>query len=148
MIAEIAAFNLACATLKEAANHTGDIVNLFGKIGEAMSAKSKVDEAVKDSKQSGKSDLELYAQHVQMEQQWEEVKEILKWTGHWDKYLKFCADRREEEKQRKIAEKRAELARKQKLRDGLIVVLVVVGFFMVIGSAGAMLYWLIGMKGK
>ena len=41
MLAEIAAFNFAVATVKEAANHTGDIVQIFKGMGELMSAKEK-----------------------------------------------------------------------------------------------------------
>lgn len=148
MLAEIAAFNLACATVKEAANHAGDIANVFRGIGEMISAREKVTEAVKDSKAAGKSDLELYAAHVEMEQAWEEVKELLKWTGHWDSYIKFCNDRREEERQAKIAETRKELARKKAIHDRLIVIAIVLGVFTAVGLAIAMLHWFISVRGR
>ncbi len=116
----LATFNAACAVVKEAKNHAGDIVSIFKGIGDMMTAKKAVEEAVKNDPE--KSDLELYAAHVQMEQQWNEVKETLMWTGHWDKYLKFCADRREQAKQAKIIETRKRLAKEKMYFDIAIIV--------------------------
>ena len=116
----LAAFNAACAVVKEASNNASSIASVFKGIGDMMKARDAVNKAVKNDPE--KSDLELYAAHVEMEQQWEEVKEMLKWTGHWDKYLKFCADRREEEKQERLRQVRIK-QKKVKLYQDIAIVL-------------------------
>ena len=119
-ITALATFNAACAVVKEASNHAGDIMSVFKGIGDMMKARDAVNQAVKNNPE--KSDLELYAAHVEMEQQWNEVKEMLKWSGHWDKYLQFCADRREAEKQAKLAKVR-EKQKKLKLYQDIAIII-------------------------
>lgn len=116
----LAAFNAACAVVKEASNNASNIVQVFKGIGDMMKARDVVNKAIKSDPE--KSDLELYAAHVEMEQQWNEVKETLMWTGHWDKYLKFCADRREEEKQARLAVVREQQRKKKMYQDIAIIV--------------------------
>ena len=116
----LAAFNAACAVVKEASSNASSIASVFKGIGDMMKARDAVNKAVKNDPE--KSDLELYAAHVEMEQQWEEVKETLKWTGHWDKYLQFCADRREEEKQERLRQVRIK-QKKIKLYQDIAIVL-------------------------
>jgi hypothetical protein len=84
-----------------------------------MTAKQAVEKAV--SSNSDKSDLELYAAHVELEQKWTEIKEMLVYSGHWPQYQKFVEDRREREKQQKIAETRARL-KKQKMHKDIAVI--------------------------
>ena len=108
----IAAFNASYAVVKTAAQNAGEISQIFAGIGKMMSAKQAIERAVPND--PDKSDLELYAAKVELDQKWEEIKEILKWTGHWDGYQKFVQDRREQEKQAKIAQVR-EAQRKKKL---------------------------------
>lgn len=84
-----------------------------------MSAKQAVEKSAGDSPE--KSDLELYAARVELEQKWAEIKEILMWTGHWDGYQKFVQDRREQEKQAKIQQVR-EAQRKQKMHQDIAII--------------------------
>ena len=108
----IAAFNASYAVVKTAAQNAGEISQIFAGIGKMLSAKQAVERAVPNDPE--KSDLELYAAKVELDQKWAEVKEILHWTGHWSAYEKFVQDRREQEKQAKIAQVR-EAQRKKKL---------------------------------
>lgn len=108
----IAAFNASYAVVKTAAQNAGEISEIFAGIGKMMTAKQAVEKSVDSSPE--KSDLELYAARVELEQKWAEIKEILMWTGHWDGYQKFVQDRREQEKQAKIRQVR-EAQRKKKL---------------------------------
>ena len=108
----IAAFNASYAVVKTAAQNAGEISEIFAGIGKMMTAKQAVEKANAGSPE--KSDLELYAARVELEQKWAEVKEILHWTGHWSAYEKFVQDRREQEKQAKIQQVR-EAQRKKKL---------------------------------
>ena len=96
----IAAFNASYAVVKTAAQNAGEISTIFANIGKMMTAKQAVDKAVANSPE--KSDLELYAAHVELEQKWQEIVETLKWTGHWDGYQKFVQDRREAARQEKL----------------------------------------------
>ena len=116
----IAAFNASYAVVKTAAQNAGEISTIFANIGKMMTAKQAVDKAVANSPE--KSDLELYAAHVELEQKWTEVKEMLVYSGHWPQYQKFVEDRREREKQQKIAETRARL-KKQKMYQDIAVII-------------------------
>ena len=136
----LAAFNAACAVVKEASNNASGIANVFKGIGDMMKARDEVNKAVNADPE--KSDLELYAAHAEMEAQWEEIKETLKWTGHWDKYLKFCADRREQEKQERLAKVREEQRRKQKNLDILLSITLGIGVLSGIGIVGYIFYYL------
>ena len=140
----LATFNAACAVVKEAKEHAGDITAMFKGIGEMMSAKQDIEKAVKSNPE--KSDLELYAAHAQMEAQWEQIKTELKWSGHWDKYLKFCADRREAEKQARLAEVRAKNAKARKIKEIALALAIVVGTLSAIGIV-VWLLWLVKNKG-
>jgi len=108
----IAAFNASYAVVKTAAQNAGEISEIFAGIGKMLSAKQAVEKSAGDSPE--KSDLELYAAKVELDQKWAEIKEMLMWTGHWNAYEKFVQDRREQEKQAKIAQVR-EAQRKKKL---------------------------------
>lgn len=137
MLAELAAFNLAVATVKEAAQHSGDIIQIFKGMGEMLSAKDKVQKVVTDK---GQSDLEAYAAHVQMKKQYDEVVETLKWTGHWDSYLAFCKDRREKEKQEQLQKAKAAAAKKQKIKDAVLIILVVLGALTAVGILAGLIW--------
>lgn len=136
----IAAFNASYAVVKTAAGNAGEISQIFANIGKMMTAKQAVEKAVANSPE--KSDLELYANHVEMEQKWTEIKEMLVYSGHWNQYQRFVEDRREQEKQQKIAQTRAKL-KKQKMQQDIAIIVggslaavaVVVAFIFVISAA-------------
>jgi len=136
----IAAFNASYAVVKTAASNAGEISQIFANIGKMMTAKQAVEKAVANSPE--KSDLELYAAQVELEQKWAEIKEILVYSGHWNQYQKFVEDRREAEKQKKIEETKAKL-KKQKMQQDIAIIVggslaaiaVVFAFIWVISSA-------------
>ena len=140
----LATFNAACAVVKEAKDHAGDITAMFKGIGQMMTAKQDIEKAVKSNPE--KSDLELYAAHAQMEERWQQIQTELKWSGHWEKYLKFCADRREAEKQQRIAETRAKQKKAKKIKEALIITGVIIGTLSAVGII-IWLFWLIKNKG-
>ena len=96
----IAAFNASYAVVKTAAQNAGEISQIFAGIGKMLSAKQAIEKAASNDPE--KSDLELYANHVEIQQKWQEVVEMLKWTGHWDSYQKFVRDKREAERQERL----------------------------------------------
>lgn len=133
----IAAFNASYAVVKTAAQNAGEISEIFAGIGKMMTAKQAVEKASSSSPE--KSDLELYAAKVELDQKWAEVKEILQWTGHWSAYEKFVQDRREQEKQAKIAQVR-EAQRKKKL---YIDIAIIVGGVLAAGATITIFIWAI-----
>jgi hypothetical protein len=119
-LSAIAAFNASYAIVKTAAQNAGEISDIFAGIGKMLSAKQAIEKAAKDDPE--KSDLELYANHVQMQQKWQEVVEMLKWTGHWDAYEKFVQDRRKLARQEKLKAVR-ERQRKVKMYQDIAVII-------------------------
>lgn len=119
-LSAIAAFNASYAIVKTAAQNAGEISDIFAGIGKMLSAKQAIEKAAKDDPE--KSDLELYAKHVEMEQKWQEVVEMLKWTGHWDAYQKFVQDRREAARQERLKAVR-ERQRKVKMYQDIAVII-------------------------
>ena len=138
-LSAIAAFNASYAIVKTAAQNAGEISDIFAGIGKMLSAKRAVEQASKSDPE--KSDLELYAAHVEIEQKWQEVVEILKWTGHWDSYQKFVQDRRELERKAKIAEVR-ERQRKVKIYQDIAII---VGGIVTTGVIIVAFLWAISM---
>ena len=119
-LSAIAAFNASYAIVKTAAQNAGEISDIFAGIGKMLSAKQAIEKAAKDDPE--KSDLELYANHVEMEQKWQEVVEMLKWTGHWDAYEKFVQDRRGAARQERLKVVR-ERQRKVKMYQDIAVII-------------------------
>lgn len=144
MLAELAAFNLAVATVKEAANHSGDIIQIFKGMGELMSAKEKVEKTVQ---KKGQSDLEAYAAHVQMQQEYDRIVELLKWTGHWHSYLEFKQKRRKEREEAERQALRERLAKRKKWRDALLIFGIVLAGLCAVGILVGLIY-LIKTKGR
>jgi hypothetical protein len=138
-ITALAAFNASYAVVKTAAQNAGEITDIFAGIGKMLSAKRAIEKAAANDPE--KSDLELYAKHVEMQQKWDEIVEILKWTGHWDNYQAFVKDRREKEKQAKIKAIREAQKRQKEIQDIAIIVggvlasvAVIVAFLWAIGE--------------
>jgi hypothetical protein len=136
----IAAFNASYAVVKTAAQNAGEVSQIFAGIGKMLSAKQAIEKAASNDPE--KSDLELYANHVEMQQKWQEIVEILKWTGHWDGYQKFVQDRRESEKRERLRQVR-EAQRKRKMYQDIAIIaggvvasaVVIATFFWAISAA-------------
>jgi len=133
----LATFNASYAVVKTAAQNAGEISEIFAGIGKMLSAKQAIEKATPED--ADKSDLELYAAKVEVDQKWDEVKQILVWTGHWDGYQKFVQDRREAEKQAKLAQVR-EKQRKVKLYQDIAVI---IGGITASGVVIALFFWAI-----
>ena len=143
-ITALAAFNVACATVREAAQHSGDIIQIFKGMGQAMQLKEQIQKRATDK---GESDLEAYAVHAQMKQKHDEIVELLKWTGHWDNYLEFCRDRRAKEQEERLAVIRKRNKRNKNIKEIALAILVSVlalaGIGIIIG-----IIWLATTKGR
>lgn len=140
----IAAFNASYAVVKTAAQNAGEISDIFAGIGKMLSAKQAIEKAVPNDPE--KSDLELYAAKVELDQKWDEIKQILIWTGHWDSYQKFVQDRREAEKQTKLKAIREAQAKQKKIKDALLIAFVSVSVLSAVGIF-IWLIWLMKNRG-
>jgi len=119
-ITALAAFNASYAVIKTTAQNAGEISQIFANIGKMIQAKQIIDKAAQADPE--KSDLELYANHVEMQEKWQEIVEILKWTGHWDGYQKFVQDRREAERQKRLEVVREKMRKKKMYTDIAIII--------------------------
>lgn len=131
----LAAFNASYAVVKTAAQNAGEISDIFAGIGKMMTARKVVEQAAKGDAE--KSDLELYANRVEMQRKWQEVVELLKWTGHWDAYEKFVQDRREQERQERVLQAR-EAQRKRKMYQDIAII---VGGILAAAGVIAVFFW-------
>ena len=141
-LSAIAAFNASYAIVKTAANNVQDIGSLFRSLGKMQAAKQEIDDAVK--KGSGKSDLELYAAKVELDNKWEECRQLLIWSGHWDPYLKFVADRKKQRDDQIKQDKQARLRKQKQIKDVAIIVGAILAS---VGVCGAFLYAITQLKG-
>ena len=141
-LSAIAAFNASYAIVKTAANNVQDIGALFRSLGKMQTAKKEIDDAVK--KGSGKSDLELYAAKVELDNKWEEVRQMLIWSGHWDPYLKFVADRKKQRDNQIKQDKQARLRKQKELKD---IAIIVGGILAAVGVCGAFIFVITQFKG-
>ena len=139
----LATFNASYAVVKTAAQNAGEISEIFAGIGKMLSAKQAIEKATPED--ADKSDLELYAAKVEVDQKWDEVKQILVWSGHWDGYQKFVQDRREAEKRVRIKALREHQAKMKKVKEGFMIAAVIISVL----SAVGIFFWLIWlMKNK
>lgn len=139
----LAAFNASYAVVKTAAQNAGEITDLFANVGKMMSAKHAIEKA---SPSDDKSDLELYAAKVEVDQKWDEIKQILIWTGHWDGYQKFVQDRREAEKEAKLKTIRERQKKNKKIKEAVMIALVAISVLSAIGIF-FWIVWLIKNRG-
>ena len=140
-LSAIAAFNASYAIVKTAANNVQDIGALFRSLGKMQSAKKAIDDAAR--KGSGKSDLELYAAQVEIDNKWEECRQLLIWSGHWEPYLKFVADRKKQREAQIKQDKQARLRKQKQITD---IAIIVGGVLFTIAICSAFIYAITNYK--
>ena len=141
-LSAIAAFNASYAIVKTAANNVQDIGALFRSLGKMEAAKKEVDQAAR--KNPGKSDLELYAAQVELDNKWEEVRQLLIWSGHWDGYLKFVADRKKQREAQQKLDLKEKLRKRKELQD---IAIIVGAILATVGICAGFLYAITNLKG-
>ena len=141
-LSAIAAFNASYAIVKTAANNVQDIGALFRSLGKMQAAKKEIDDAARNG--SNKSDLELYAAQVELNNKWEEVRQLLIWSGHWDGYLKFVADRKKQREAQQKLDLKEKLRKRKQLQD---IAIIVGGILTTVGICAGFLYAITHLKG-
>jgi hypothetical protein len=116
MLAELAVANAAFAVIKEAVQHTGDLMNAGPALFDYFNAKSAIQKAVNQKGGANKSDLEEFIALEKLRKQEQELKEMMIYLGRpgmWQDWLQFqaqAARKREEEEKERI---RLEIAKKE-----------------------------------
>lgn len=122
-LSALAAFNAGYQVIKTAKNNASELGRLFSSLGKMQEAKNAVDEAAR--KNPEKSDLELYAAKVELDQKWDEVRSMLMLSGHWDPYLKFVADRKRQREEDEKISKIAKAKKRKELEETLSLVAII-----------------------
>lgn len=144
MLLELAAANAAFAVIKEAVQHSGDLMAAGESLFKFFDSKAELQKKAKASNGSERGDLEAFMALEQIRKNEEELKEMMIYQGRgglWTDWLKFQLDAK---KKREAAE-RAEILRRQRLigriKDVAMIILVVV----LLGGLGLIIGWAIWM---
>ena len=144
MLLELAAANAAFAVIKEAVQHSGDLMAAGDALFKFFDSKAELQKKAKASNGSERGDLEAFMALEQIRKNEEELKEMMIYQGRgglWTDWLKFQLDAK---KKREAAE-RAEILRRQRLigriKDVAMIILVVV----LLGGLGLIIGWAIWM---
>jgi len=145
MLAELAAANAAFAVIKKCVQNGQDLANAGSAIAKFVTAKEELKRRSdkKSSRGQVKTDLEEFMALEKIKEQEEQLKQVMIWSGRpglWKDWQKFQAEAR---KSRRVQEA---LAKKKRAELIYTIQLVVVGLF-VIGSAIALIAWVIFLKG-
>ena len=151
MIAELAAFNAAYATVKTAISHGRELSSCFKHIGIMVGAKADLaDKANKKrsgflSKLRGQdaNDLEEFMALEKMREAEDELRQIMIYVGRpglWGDWQRFQADARKERQRARIE---AEQARERMWEY----VGYIVAFLMVLATAAGFVFYIVWLRG-
>lgn len=132
MIAELAAFNAAVATIKEAANHGKDIVAMGKSLAALFDAEAQINKRLQEN---GQSDIEAYLAKVEIDQKMDELRTLLKWTGHWEPFMQFRAQQKKRRDSEVQAIKQKVAIRRKKLFDAIFIIVVALSALTAVGFA-------------
>jgi len=141
MLAELALANMAFATIKEAVQNSGDIMNAGQALFQYFDSKAEIQKKANSKGGSDRGDLEEFMALEQLKKQEEELREMMIYQGRaglWTDWLKFQL---EAKKKREAAEREKVLKKQrfiQRIKDiGMIILVVVLlgGLGLIIGAA-------------
>jgi hypothetical protein len=141
MLLELAAANAAFAVIKEAVQHSGDIMAAGDALFKYFDSKAELQRKANEKGGSRGSDLEEFMALEKLKQQEEELKQMMIYAGRgglWDDWLAFQV----KVKKKREADKREKILRKQRIieriKDIFMIILVVTllgGLGLIIGFA-------------
>ena len=130
MLLELAAANAAMAVIKEAVQHSGDILQAGQALYQFFDSKAELQKKANAKGGSDRSDIEEFMALEQIKRQEEELKQMMIYQGRgglWQDWLKFQSDakrkREEVERQKRLRKQRIIDRIKDAFMIGLIVVL-------------------------
>jgi hypothetical protein len=141
MLAELAIANACFATIKEAVQHSGDLMAAGDALFKFFDSKAELQKKAQSSNGTDRGDLEAFMALEQLKKQEEELKEMMIYQGRaglWTDWLKFQL----EAKKKREAAERERVLKRQRLIDrikdiGMIILAVVLlgGLGIIIGAA-------------
>jgi hypothetical protein len=141
MLAELMIANQAFAVIKEAVQHSGDIMAAGDALFKYFDSKAELQRKANEKGGSKGSDLEEFMALEKLKQQEAELKQMMIYSGRggmWDDWLAFQV----KVKKKREEDKRQEFLRKQRIIDrikdtGMIILVVVLlgGLGAIIGAA-------------
>ena len=144
MLLELAAANAAFAVIKEAVQHSGDLMAAGDALFKFFDSKAELQKKAKASNGSERGDLEAFMALEQIRKNEEELKEMMIYQGRgglWTDWLKFQLDAK---KKREVVERQKVLKRQRligRIKDVFMIILVI----MLLGGLGLIIGWAIWM---
>lgn len=151
MLAELAAFNVAFATIKKTVSAGQDIHRLAKTIGnmigaeEALKEKNQRQKSSVFSKALGKeaSDFESFMALEEIKQKREELRSLCRLYGRsglWDDFVRYETDARKMRREAEEEHKRDMEQLKENVLYGVIL-------FVVVGGVAGLIWWALMLKG-
>jgi hypothetical protein len=144
MLAELAIANAAFSVIKEAVQHSGDIMAAGDALFKYFDTKEEIQKKAKASGGSDRGDLEAFMALEKLKKQEEELKQMMIYQGRgglWTDWLKFQLDAK---KKREAVERQKVLKRQRligRIKDVFMIILVI----MLLGGLGLIIGWAIWM---
>ena len=144
MLVEIAAANAAFAVIKEAVQHSGDLMAAGKSVIDYFNAKSSIQKKIEETPPHKRNDLEEFFELERMKKQEQELKELMIYQGRpglWDDWLKFQANakkRRDEAKREAEAEVQRKKEELQRVFENLMMIAAIIALVAVLIG---LIYW-------
>ena len=144
MLVEIAAANAAFAVIKEAVQHSGDLMAAGKSVIDYFNPKSSIQKKIEETPPHKRNDLEEFFELERMKKQEQELKELMIYQGRpglWDDWLKFQANakkRRDEAKREAEAEVQRKKEELQHLFENLMIIAAIIALIAVLIG---LIYW-------
>lgn len=144
MLVEIAAANAAFAIIKEAVQHSGDLMAAGKSVMDYFNAKSSIQKKIEETPPHKRNDLEEFFELERMKKQEQELKELMIYQGRpglWDDWLRFQANakkRRDEAKREAEAEVQRKKEELQHLFENLMIIAAIIALVAVLIG---LIYW-------
>jgi len=144
MLLELAAANAAFAVIKEAVQHSGDIMAAGDALFKYFDSKAELQRKANEKGGSRGSDLEEFMALEKLKQQEEELKQMMIYSGRgglWDDWLAFQV----KVKKKREADKRQKVLDRQRLIDRIKDVFMIMLVIALLGGLGLIIGWAIWM---
>ncbi len=117
MLLELAAANAAFSVIKEAVQHSGDIMAAGDALFKYFDTKAEIQQKAKASGGSDRGDLEAFMALEKLKKQEEELKQMMIYSGRgglWQDWLKFQSDAKRKREEAEKERVRIEIAKRER----------------------------------
>jgi hypothetical protein len=144
MLLELAAANAAFAVIKEAVQHSGDIMAAGDALFKYFDSKAELQKKANEKGGSNRGDLEEFMALEKLKQQEAELKQMMIYSGRggmWDDWLAFQV----KVKKKREEDKRQAFLRKQRIIDRIKDIFMIILVVVLLGGLGLIIGWAIWM---